>query len=98
MITGRFNIILGLVAMILAGVTGFALGLTLERYFQTGYAQITFWRQPGGVHGDSRAPTLPATGGSQPTRRFSQRLVNLLFLQPLQKAVQRREIGHAAQS
>ncbi|MFA5876674.1 MAG: hypothetical protein WC901_08360 [Candidatus Margulisiibacteriota bacterium] len=45
MTTGRFNIVLGLVAMILAGFTGFALGLTLERYFQNGYAQIPFWRQ-----------------------------------------------------
>ena len=45
MTTGRFNIILGLAAMILAGFTGFALGLTLEQYFQNGYAQITFWRQ-----------------------------------------------------
>lgn len=49
MITGRFNIVLGLVVMILAGITGFALGLTLERYFQNGYAQITFWRQLTGV-------------------------------------------------
>lgn len=45
MTTGRFNIVLGLVAMILAGFTGFALGLTLERYFQNGFAQIPFWRQ-----------------------------------------------------
>jgi hypothetical protein len=45
MTTGRFNIVLGLVAMILAGFTGFALGLTLEQYFQNGYAQIPFWRQ-----------------------------------------------------
>ncbi len=45
MTTGRFNIILGLVAMILAGFTGFALGLTLEQYFRSGYAQIPFWRQ-----------------------------------------------------
>lgn len=45
MTTGRFNIVVGLVAMILAGFTGFALGLTLEQYFQNGYAQIPFWRQ-----------------------------------------------------
>lgn len=54
MTTGRFNIVLGLVAMILAGITGFALGLTLDRYFQNGYAQITFWRQltrVGHTHG-----------------------------------------------
>lgn len=54
MTTGRFNIILRLVAMILAGITGFALGLTLERYFQSGHAQITFWRQltrVGHTHG-----------------------------------------------
>ncbi len=54
MVTGRFNIVLGLVAMILAGMTGFALGVTLERYFQGGYAQITFWRQltrVGHTHG-----------------------------------------------
>lgn len=30
MITGRFNIVLGLVAMILAAITGFALGLTRD--------------------------------------------------------------------
>lgn len=54
MISGRFNIVLGLVAMILAGVTGFALGQTLDRYFESGYAQITFWRQltrVGHTHG-----------------------------------------------
>ena len=45
MTTGRFNIVLGLAAMILAGFTGFALGLTLEKYFQNGYAQIPYWRQ-----------------------------------------------------
>ncbi len=45
MTTGRFNIVLGLTAMILAGFTGFALGLTLEQYFQNGYAQIPLWRQ-----------------------------------------------------
>ena len=33
MITGRFNIVLGLVAMILAAITGFALGLTRDAYF-----------------------------------------------------------------
>lgn len=52
--TGRFNIILGLVAIILAGITGFAPGLTLERYFQSGYAPVTFWRQltrVGHTHG-----------------------------------------------
>lgn len=42
MTTGRFNIVLGLVTMILAGFTGFALGLTLEQYFQNGFAQIPF--------------------------------------------------------
>jgi len=31
--------------MIFAGLTGFALGLTLEQYFRNGYAQIPFWRQ-----------------------------------------------------
>jgi len=54
MTTGRFNIVTGLAAMILAGITGFALGLTLERYFQSGHAQITFWRQltrVGHTHG-----------------------------------------------
>lgn len=44
MITGKFNIILGLVAMILAAMTGFGLALTLDPYFQNGYAQVTFWR------------------------------------------------------
>lgn len=54
MTSGRFNIVLGLVTMIVAGITGFALGLTLERYFQSGYAQITFWHQlprVGHTHG-----------------------------------------------
>lgn len=36
MITGRFNIVLGFVAMILAAITGFALGLTRDAYFQMG--------------------------------------------------------------
>ncbi len=44
MITGKFNIVLGLVAMILAAITGFALGLTRDAYFQNGYEQITYWR------------------------------------------------------
>ncbi len=33
MITGRFNLALGLVATILAAITGFALGLTRDAYF-----------------------------------------------------------------
>jgi hypothetical protein len=44
MITGRFNIVLGLGAMIAAALVGLALGLTLEPYFASGYAQIPFWR------------------------------------------------------
>jgi hypothetical protein len=54
MTTGKFNIILGLVAMILAAMTGFGLALTLDPYFQSGYAQITFWRyltRVGHTHG-----------------------------------------------
>lgn len=54
MATGRFNIMLGLAAMILAALTGFALSLTLDPYFQNGYAQITFWRyltRIGHTHG-----------------------------------------------
>lgn len=54
MTTGRFNIVLGLVAMVLAGLTGFVLGLTLGRYYESGYAQITYWRQltkVGHTHG-----------------------------------------------
>lgn len=51
---GRFNIILGLVAMILAAITGFALGLTRDAYFHNGYEQITYWRsltRVGHTHG-----------------------------------------------
>lgn len=54
MIIGRFNIVLGLVAMILAASTGFALGLTRDAYFQNGYEQITYWRSltmVGHTHG-----------------------------------------------
>lgn len=42
--TGRLNIILGLGAMIAAAVVGLALGLTIEPYFSSGYAQVPFWR------------------------------------------------------
>jgi hypothetical protein len=44
MTTGRFNIVLGLAAMIAAAVVGLALGLTIEPYFASGHAQIPFWR------------------------------------------------------
>ena len=54
MITGRFNIVLGLVAMILVAITGFALGLNRDAYFQNGYEQIAYWRsltRVGHTHG-----------------------------------------------
>ncbi len=44
MTTGRFNIVIGFAAMILAAITGFALSLTPDAYFQNGYEQITYWR------------------------------------------------------
>jgi len=44
MTTGRFNIVLGLAAMIAAALVGLALGLTIEPYFESGYAQVPFWR------------------------------------------------------
>jgi hypothetical protein len=54
MTTGKFNVVLGLVAMILAAFTGFALALTLDPYFQSGHMQVTFWRyltKVGHTHG-----------------------------------------------
>ena len=44
MTTGRFNMLLGLAAMIVSTIAGFALGQSLEPYFQSGYAQIPLWR------------------------------------------------------
>lgn len=49
LITGRFNIVLGLVAVILAGISGLGPGLTFERCFQNGRVQITFCCQLTGV-------------------------------------------------
>jgi len=55
-------------------------------------------RQPRRIHGHSGAPRTPATDGSQPTYRFTQHFVDFHFLQPPQKAVERRVIGDARQS
>jgi hypothetical protein len=52
--TGRFNIILGLLVLVAAGVAGLALGQTLEPYYANGYGQITLWRyltKAGHTHG-----------------------------------------------
>jgi hypothetical protein len=52
--SGKCNVYIGLVAMIVAAVIGFALGKSLEPYFANGYAQIPFWRfltRVGHTHG-----------------------------------------------
>jgi hypothetical protein len=54
MITGRFNILLGLSAMVVAAIAGFALGQSLEPYYESGYGQIPLWRyltKAGHTHG-----------------------------------------------
>ena len=54
MINGRFNILLGLSAMIAAAIAGFALGQSLEPYYENGYGQIPLWRyltKAGHTHG-----------------------------------------------
>lgn len=54
MTTGRFNMYLGLVVMILATIVGFALGQSLEQYYKAGYGQIPLWRyliKAGHTHG-----------------------------------------------
>ena len=54
MITGRFNILLGLSAMIAAAIAGFALGQSLEPYYVNGYGQVPLWRyltKAGHTHG-----------------------------------------------
>ena len=52
--SGRLNIRLGIVVMITATFGGFALGNSLDPYFEHGYAQIPFWRylmKAGHTHG-----------------------------------------------
>jgi hypothetical protein len=54
MIKGRFNILLGLSALIAAAFIGFAHGQTLEPYYTHGYGQIPLWRyltKAGHTHG-----------------------------------------------
>lgn len=54
MIEGRFNILLGLSAMVAAAIAGFALGQSLEPYYESGYGQIPLWRyltKAGHTHG-----------------------------------------------
>src|SRR5512137_2574409 len=54
MIKGRFNILLGLSAMVAAAIAGFALGQSLEPYYESGYGQIPLWRyltKAGHTHG-----------------------------------------------
>ncbi len=55
-ISGRFNIYLGLLAMAAATIAGFALGQSLEPYYASGYGQIPLWRyltKSGHTHGMS---------------------------------------------
>jgi hypothetical protein len=55
-INGRFNIYLGLLAMVAATIAGFALGQSLEPYYTSGYGQIPLWRyltKAGHTHGMS---------------------------------------------
>lgn len=54
MATGKFNIVLGLVALMASAFGGFALGQSLEPYFTSGYGQIPLWRyltKAGHTHG-----------------------------------------------
>jgi hypothetical protein len=56
MTNGRFNVYLGLLAMVVATIAGFALGQSLEPYYTTGYGQIPLWRyltKAGHTHGMS---------------------------------------------
>jgi hypothetical protein len=55
-INGRFNVYLGLVALVGATFAGFALGQSLEPYYTHGYGQIPLWRyltKAGHTHGMS---------------------------------------------
>lgn len=52
--TGRINIYFGLVLLMASAFIGFALGQSLEPYFESGYAQIPLWRyltKAGHTHG-----------------------------------------------
>ena len=54
MLNGRFNVYLGLAALVVAAVGGMALGQTLEPYYRNGYGQIPLWRyliKAGHTHG-----------------------------------------------
>jgi hypothetical protein len=54
MTNGRFNIVLGFVALIVATLAGLALGQSLEPYYKSGYGQIPLWRyltKAGHTHG-----------------------------------------------
>jgi hypothetical protein len=56
MINGRFNIYLGLLALVVATIAGFALGQSLEPFYKEGYGQISLWRyltKAGHTHGMS---------------------------------------------
>jgi hypothetical protein len=53
-ISGRFNVYLGLVTLVVATFAGFALGQSLEPYYTHGYGQIPLWRyltKAGHTHG-----------------------------------------------
>jgi hypothetical protein len=43
MINGRFNVYLGLLALVVATIAGFALGQSLDPFYKEGYGQITLW-------------------------------------------------------
>lgn len=56
MLNGRFNMYLGLLALVIATIAGFALGQSLEPYYSSGYGQIPLWRyltKAGHTHGMS---------------------------------------------
>ena len=54
MASGRFNMVLGIAALMVSVFVGFALGFSLEKYYQSGYGQIPLWRyltKAGHTHG-----------------------------------------------
>jgi len=54
MTSGKFNMYLGIMALLISTFAGFALGNSLDQYFQSGHAQIPLWRyltKAGHTHG-----------------------------------------------
>lgn len=93
MTNGRFNIVLGLIALIAATFIGFALGQSLEPYYKAGYGQITFWRyltKAGHTHGMLFGVInilfgllIERSGGSDRLKRAASILAALGLLLPL---------------